>query len=252
MTRVTLAWTFVALAGLAEVGTLAAQTPSPVGGEFRVHLFTLNQQAYPAVGMDGSGGFVVAWMSAGQDGSNSGIFIRRYNSSGSALATEFQVNGHTLLAQALPAIDMNAAGSFVIAWQSNTQDGEGYGVFGRRFNSSGAAQGGEFQAHSYTTGEQGKPTVGIDDNGNFVIAWNSQRDGSEYGIFVRRFNSAGTALASEFRANTYTSGNQANPSIDLDADGDFVIAWTPRRTPDTASSRNASVRPVRRWARSSR
>ncbi|MEH2170433.1 MAG: hypothetical protein V7K41_28030, partial [Nostoc sp.] len=30
----------------------------------------------------------------------------------------------------------------------------------------------------------------------------------------------------EFQVNTYTTGNQSNSTVAIDADGDFVISWT--------------------------
>ena len=35
-----------------------------------------------------------------------------------------------------------------------------------------------------------------------------------------------TAVGPEFRLNTFTTGAQSAPEIALDADGDFVAAWT--------------------------
>ena len=68
--------------------------------------------------------------------------------------------------------------------------------------------------------------MAADADGDFVVAWQSfGQDGSIYGIFARRFSSAGAALASEFQVNTYTTDIQSCPSVAVDADGDFVVAW---------------------------
>ena len=56
--------------------------------------------------------------------------------------------------QSHPAVAMDADGDFVVAWQSYVQDGSSYGIFARRFNAAGVAQGGEFQVNTYTTGNQ--------------------------------------------------------------------------------------------------
>src|SRR3954469_25832274 len=34
-----------------------------------------------------------------------------------------------------------------------------------------------------------------------------------------------SAAGAEFRANTFTTGDQASPSVAADGDGDFVVAW---------------------------
>ena len=51
---------------------------SPLGPEFRVNSYTTNTQNYPSVAAVPSGGFVVVWQSAYQDGSNYGVFGQRY------------------------------------------------------------------------------------------------------------------------------------------------------------------------------
>src|SRR5688572_19463686 len=79
----------------------------------------------------------------------------------------------------------------------------------------GSPLGNEFQVNTYTPGNQfkGNQTVATDADGDFVIAWSSSngQDGSGYGVFARRFSSAGAALASEFQVNTYTSDDQFVP-----------------------------------------
>ena len=71
-----------------------------------------------------------------------------------AQAAEFMVNVRTLDNQFRPDVAASAAGDFVITWQSNQQEapGSSYGVFARRFNSVGTAQGNEFQVNTYTVG----------------------------------------------------------------------------------------------------
>ena len=86
--------------------------------------------------------------------------------------------------------------------------------------------GAEFQVNSYTTSFQTYPSVAADADGDFVVAWSSSgQDGSSFGIFARRFSSAGAPLATEFQVNSYTTSFQAFPSVAADADGDFVVAW---------------------------
>ena len=100
-----------------------------------------------------------------------------------------------------------------------------YGVFARRFSSAGAAWAVEFQVNAYTRATSAS-RGGVDADGDFVVVWQQPRqDGSDYGIFARRFSSAGAALATEFQVNTYTTGNQLYPSVAAAADGDFVVAW---------------------------
>ena len=85
----------------------------------------------------------------------------------------------------------------------------------------------ELQVNSYTTDAQRLPSVSLDAVGDFVVAWESNaQEGSGYGIFARRFTSAGTAQSVELQVNSRTVSNQQDPSVSLDADGDFVVVWT--------------------------
>src|SRR6185436_9758717 len=164
----------------------------------------------PAIASEATGDFVVVWVSSGsQDGSVNGIFGRRFTSAGTGLATEFQVNSFTPSNQQLPSVGADADGDFVVSWISYTQDGANYGLFARRFSSSGARLAVEFQVSTYTFYFQGTSSIAAAPGGDFVIAWDSiAQDGSGYGVFARRFSSTGTPIAFEFQVNTYTSDHQ--------------------------------------------
>jgi len=199
---------------------------SALGAEFQVNEYTTSYQRLPTISHDSSGGFVVAWHSFGQDGSNYGVFGRRFDGSGSALGAEFQVNEYTTSYQRFPTISHDSSGGFVVAWNSNGQDGSGLGVFGRRFDSSGGALGAEFQVNQLTAGTQYRPTISHDSSGGFVLAWGSGgQDGSGLGVFGRRFDSSGSALGVEFQVNQYTTSYQSFPTISHDSSGGFVVAW---------------------------
>ena len=94
------------------------------------------------------------------------------------------------------------------------------------------------------------PQVAMDAAGNFTVVYEAFADhdygesGSpdSYGIYYRRFDAAGTPmtdeaqqantvvtsnedLALEGQATVYFEGDQVNPTIAMDADGDFAIFW---------------------------
>ena len=79
---------------------------------------------------------------------------------------------------------MDADGDFVVAWGSEGQDGDYTGVYAQRYDGGGGrAQGPEFRVNTFTTGSQLRPAVAVDDDGDFVVAWESQGPGrvSAYG-----------------------------------------------------------------------
>ena len=85
--------------------------------------------------------------------------------------------------------------------------------------------GGEFQVNSYTTNTQWSPQVEMDTSGDFAVVWSSVQDGSSFGVFGKRYDSAGIVLATEFQINKYTTGAQTDPGIAMASDGDFVVVW---------------------------
>jgi hypothetical protein len=208
----------------------------PLSGEFQANTYNTGYQQGASTAMDSTGRFVVTWWSYGQDNNTSGIYAQLYDSTGSPTGSEFQVNTYIPGEQRNPAVAMDGNGDFVITWQSGYQpadgDGESYGIFARRYDNSGAAlDTSEFQVNTYTTGNQDYPSVGMDSNGDFVIAWKSfgqERTGNNYGIYAQRYNSDGSkplVNGDEFHVNTDSTGNQMYPSVGMDSAGDFVITW---------------------------
>jgi hypothetical protein len=198
-----------------------------IGTDFQVNTFTVGQQTYPQVGVESDGDFVVVWISAGQDGSNNGVFGRRFTSNGAPIGGEFQINAYTSGSQNRPAIAMESNGDFVVAWSGgNNQDGSSAGIFARRFASSGASAAVEFLVNSYTSDAQSSVTIAADADGDFVIVWASYtQDGDHFGVFAQRFTSGGARSGAEFQVNSYSSSAQTYPAVSMEADGDFVVVW---------------------------
>ena len=198
--------------------------------------------------------------SGGQDGSGDGVFGQRFNSAGTPLGSEFQVNSYTTGSQQRPAVAVDGSGNFVVVWSSSGGDGSYAGVFGQLFTAGGSPVGGNFQVNTYTTFNQFSPTVAADASGEFVVAWGSPgQDGGGYGVFGQRFGAeGGTAVGSEFRVNRTTAGDQGAPAVAAAGSGEFVVAWVsdgqdgsqpaafsgsacrPRRSSATSSSRRRS------------
>jgi hypothetical protein len=119
--------------GRGNFGQRFAATGAPLGPEFRVNTHTTSYQYRPRVAADPSGNFVVAWQSFSQDGSGYTVVGQRYESSGLPLGGEFQINTSTTDAQIMPSLATDPTGSFVVVWQSYTQDGSYFGIFAQRY-----------------------------------------------------------------------------------------------------------------------
>jgi hypothetical protein len=212
--------------GLGVFGQHFASSGAPMGPEFRINSFTTGDQAAPSLVVEKSGIFLVVWTSDGQDGSGLGVYGQRFVPLSTPFGPEFRINTETAADQRSPSVAATQSGTFVIAWESDGEDGSNLGVFGQRYSSSGPPQGPEFRVNTFTTGSQLAPTVAAT-FGTFVVVWQSPgQDGSGYGIFGQRFaSSAGTPLGSEFLVNTSVAGDQSDPAAANDINGQFVVVW---------------------------
>ena len=219
MKRTVLSLTFLSTLLAGRVPTANAQATGP---EIPVNLTTADSQSRPRLAMDGLGRFVVVWQSEAQDGSGTGIYLRRFSIAGVPLAGEVQVNTTTLGDQRAPAVSADDTGKIVVVWEG--EDGSGRGVFARLFSAAGAPASAEIPVNTTTTGDQRRPAVSMDATGKFVVAWEGQ-DANGIGVFARRFSAAGTAQGGEIALNTFTALDQQRPVVALDADGRFFAAW---------------------------
>ena len=198
-----------------------------MGGEFRINTITTDKQENSLIAGLVDGGFVVTWQSYGQDGNVEGIYGQRYDADGIKQGSEFQINTYSTNSQINPSITSLINGDFVVTWESRGQDGSGSGIFARRYDANGMAQGSEFRVNTYTTSDQSEPSITALSNGGFVVSWQSlgQAEKFKQSIYGQSFDANAIAQGSEFRVNTYITGIQAQPSITALANGGFVVIW---------------------------
>jgi len=139
---------------------------------------------------------------------------------------EFQVNTYTSLDQQYSTIATLNNGNFVVAWQSNGQDGDGDGVYGQIFDRNATKVGNEFKINSYVTYSQRYPSTTDLKSNNFAVTWSSDgNDGDGFGIFGQLFDNNGLKIGNEFQINTYTTSYQVWPSISALPNTNFVVNW---------------------------
>jgi hypothetical protein len=194
------------------------------GGEFQANTRKSNKQENPAIAMDAEGNFVVVWNSYLQDGSSNGIFGQRFDSNCNPAGDEFQINTETSGNQREPAVAMDAEGNFVVTWYGPGEDKED--IFARRFNSNGQPLGSEFSVNSYTNDKQLYPGAAMNNDGGFIIVWESSNipGQSNKAICGRLYDGSGSSIGPEFVINEEASDSRY-PDVAMDAEGDFAVVW---------------------------
>src|SRR6185369_731663 len=92
--------------------------------------------------------------------------------------------------------------------EQTERDGQGWGIFGRRFDGSGTAlDTNDIIEPSQPLGKQFMSAVARAGNGDYIVGWSGPDDGDGRAEWIRRFSANGTPLTSDVRANTSAAGN---------------------------------------------
>lgn len=159
---------------------------SPRGAQFQVNTLTNNAQDDAAVGSAPDGRFVVVFASrtsGGDDNQGSSIQMRRYDSDGSALDTERQVNVTTSTSQDEPRVAVDSDGKYVVIWQSSASagsDNDSLSVQARGYLANGVSASNEAQVNVRIEGSNQRPDVAPVGGGEFVAVYETPVDGETY------------------------------------------------------------------------
>ena len=188
------------------------------------------QVGIPAVASRNDGTFVVAWtLGFGGYWVTNGIELhgQRLAADGSLLGDVFPLSSAVGGQRIHPDIATSSDGSFLVVWQATEQEGDGLGVFARKFLEDGNPVAPEIRVNQFATGDQVRPQVAVDDNGGFVVSWASDgQDGDGKAIVARNLSPSGVPVGDEFLINAVTAGSQFEPAIAHNQDGDLLVAWT--------------------------
>jgi hypothetical protein len=220
------------------VRSFQVSTPIPtvVMSQRRVNTSVMTgDQTNPSIAADSGGNFVVAWQ--GTDASGTGIRTKIYRATGTAITGEVVANIYTAGNQSQPVLALSPSADlsstltarYSVAWSGpGTGDTTDGGIYFRRMGIG--ADPSEIRANLFTAGFQIQPTIAADYLGGVAVAWTSQfQDGSNFGVFARYFQNLPSGQLqgdpADRLVSSFTTGVQYLPSIAMDDDGDFVIAY---------------------------
>ncbi|MBI9070837.1 MAG: T9SS type A sorting domain-containing protein [Melioribacteraceae bacterium] len=191
--------------------------------EFIVNTQLEENQRDPKIARDSEGNYVVVWKNEANDLGD--ISAQLFNLSDEKVGNEILVNTVLEEEQERPKVAMNKNGDFVVVWASHIKTESIFDIKARLFKNNEPI-GEEFLVNTYLEGSQTKPDVDIDDEGNFIVVWESWfQDGSDKGVYAQRFNSNSDFLGEEFLVNTTKAYSQCRPTVKYFPNGNTLILW---------------------------
>lgn len=224
--RYAIAWAAADESGYGIYTQLFDSGGNPISQKALVNTCEEKNQYETAIADLATGGYVVTWTSVSQDGSYDGVYAQVFDESGEAVGDEVLVNANVQSYQKCPSVTGLEDGGFVVAWQSLATDGDGYGIYARRFNFAGYPAGDDFHVSTAVFSHQNSPQVVNLYDGGFVVVWQSGHlNGTDYDIFGQRYSADGKQVGAEFQVNTNTTNEQSRPQIAALNDGGYVVVW---------------------------
>jgi hypothetical protein len=103
---------------------------APRGEPFVVNTIRTGAQQWPQATINDANEFIVVWVhDSGDPEAATEIAGRYFDRHGVPVGEQFQLNTNTPDQHRYPDVAMAEDGSFLAAWESNGQDGSGYGIF---------------------------------------------------------------------------------------------------------------------------
>jgi hypothetical protein len=183
-------------------------------------------QAYPEIIADGSGGAIITWQDY-RSGSSNDIYAQRVSANG---VVQWAADGIALCTagygQSLPRIVPDAAGGAIIAWQ-DARGGSNNDIYAQRVDASGVAQWtADGVAISTADYSQSFPEIIPDGSGGAIVAWEDHRAGGSGDIYAQRVDaSGGVQWTTDGVAICAAANDQESPQIVFDGAGGGIIAW---------------------------
>ena len=170
--------------GLDVYSVWSEQTQTSFSAEIRVNETTTGTQEHASVAIADNGDRVFVWTS--DHSGDRGIYAKIVAADGSTIKNEFEVDQGNGADNASVAMDGN--GNFVIAWESTELSDPDGGIFVQFFDGSGSTVDATLLVNQTTAGIQGNPDVLINNNNEFIVAWDTlDVPGQEAEIFVRKY-----------------------------------------------------------------
>lgn len=145
---------------------------------------------------DPTGNVVAVWQVDGtrNGGSHDEVFARRIGADGVPLTAPFRVSDENSYLGLYPAIDGDAVGNFVVAWEEI--NGSDTAILARRYDASGNAVEDAVRVNPADVPAGGGPWLAVNGAGDYLVVW-ARNDAPQYTAVGRLFNAQGQAQGGE-------------------------------------------------------
>lgn len=182
-----------------------------------------------------NGGYVLTWYGLTSDGKSYDVFVRRFDANNVAVGSVQRLQGTTTggYLDQYPQTTALSDGSYVVTWQGQTSDNQGYDTYAQHFTADNALSGGTQRLQGMAgLLDDTAPQITALTNGAYVLAWcgtTSDSQGSD--VFVQVVGSNNANVGSLQRLSS-TSGNFSDDQAQITAltGGGFVVAWRAYKT----------------------
>jgi len=199
-----------------------------VGGNFRVNDGS-GMGWSPSAARDSAGNSVLIWQDMRTGPFK--IWGQRYNAQYQPVGANFRIDNDTGGGWLqYGSVAMSRQGRFIAVWMDERNGGSTYG---RLYDSAGAPVDTNFRCNdNEDPAYMGYPVVAMDPQGDFVVAWEDNRNRTHTDIYAQRYDANGNKIGINFRPNDDpTNNDQYSPSVTMDPQGRFVVLWNDWRDP---------------------
>jgi len=141
------------------------------------------------------------------------------------LGDPFWIHEYADGSQRGPVVAAQLGGSFVVFWDSDGPDGDGFGVRMRRFSKMGVPLTAELPVNQTTVGDQFSVDADLAAGGTLIVVWVSS-DATTSELVTRLFAPDLTPLTDELPLTPGPDGVfRSGPSVDALSDGRYAVSW---------------------------
>jgi len=168
------------------------------------------------------GKFLIAF--DGSDGNGRGVFAQPYTAALAPIGSIVRVNTDTALDQRRAAVASDAAGNYLVVWQSQSPDIKHARVYGQQLGAAGNLIGAQLAVSQGTDKYEVAPSVAAGPV-TFLVSWLGYGDTFPTGILAASVNRVTGAVGAPVQLNQQSLGANTQNWLAGNGAGAFLSTW---------------------------